>query len=826
MLPLRLLWRNWRSGELTILALALVLAVSVVGGISIFTDRLENSLIRQSHEFLGADRIVRSGSERPDHWEFFAENASVETALTAGFSSMVFSGDDMHLAAVKAVSGEYPLLGQLVVSDEGFADSSQHQSVQTGPPSGEAWVDARLLPLLNVEVGDNIQVGARKLLISRILVSEPDRGSMMSMLGARVMMNYADLESTEVIQPGSRVRYQWMLSAPPSNLNRLLSDLEPEFASSFTVVDLDSSQQGLGRTLGIARQFLMLAASIGVLLSGVAIAISARRFAGHHIDQVALIKSLGASRWRVRYLYGMQMLWLGIFATVVGVAIAEGLQRLIATALSALFPVALQSADLGAYGVGMITGMVCLGCFVLPPLWFLPSVPPIKVLRREIEIEGTKDYWQLIFGITALVVLIAFFTRDLQLVLSFLAVVALIIFSIGTLAAGLLRGGDHFGRRFGNIWRLAFANLNRYRFQTYVQTGVFAVAIMLLLSLTAIRTSLISDWQMQLPDDAPNHFFLNIADYEVEPLDALLQAEGLSTKGLYPVVRGRLTHINGKIPTDEARERAHILRSEGNLSWIDTLGEDNEIVAGEWWDSWQGEGHGVSIEKEMAELIGVTIGDQLTFNIGGFDAQVEVASIRELRWDSMNPNFFFLMSPGALDDHSPTYLTSVFLPQSQKTVINSLLREYPTIVVIEMDRVIAQIQAIISQVSRGIELVLWLVLVGGVLVMWSAVSASMDIRLKEAALLRALGSSSKRLLGGLGAEFLVIGLSACLIAVMGAQLLIYAVQHWVLQIPGTTDYVILAIGFVFGTLVITAMGLLACRKVVSISPGVILRGLD
>ena len=826
MLPLRLLWRNWRSGELTILTLALVLAVSVVGGISIFTDRLENSLVRQSHEFIGADKIVRSGSERPLRWEQLASQAGVETALTASFASMVFANDEMHLASVKAVSKHYPLLGELTVTDVAFAEAPLQRKVSQGPQPGEVWVDARLLPLLNIEVGDVIQVGVRELTVTQILVNEPDRGSMMSMLGARVMMSYKDLPSTEVIQPGSRVQYRWMLSASPAQLESFMVQFEPELTPLHTVQDINSSQQGLGRTLGIARQFLLMAASIGVMLSGVAIAISARSFASHHIDQVALVKSLGVSRWRIRYLYGIQMLWLGVVATVLGLVVAECLQRIITYALASLFPVALISANWSAYGVGAITGMVCLICFVLPPLWFLPSVPPIKVLRREIEVEGTKDYWQLLLGAGALVLLIAFFTRDLTLTLIFLGVVTLIIVAVGLISGGLLSIGNRYGRNLGNVWRLAFANLTRYRFQTYVQVGVFAVAIMLLLSLTAIRTTLVSDWQMQLPPEAPNHFLLNIADYEQQAIDQFLRQQQLNPKGLYPVIRGRLTHINGLEPSEEQRAKAHILRSEGNLSWIDTLEADNEIVAGQWWDQWSSKGFGVSLEESIANSIGVSVGDQLTFNIGGFTLDATVASIRKLRWDSMNPNFYFLMSPGALDNFSPTYLTSVYLPADKKPIINHLLRAHPTVVVIELDRVIAQIQAIVSQVSRGVELVLWLVLIGGVLVMWSAVRASMNVRMKEAALLRALGCSSKRLIGGIGAEFLVVGTIACLIAILGAQVMIFAIQVWVLQMPSSYDFGLLSIGFILGVVVITGMGFFACRTVVSTPPGVILRGLE
>ena len=353
---------------------------------------------------------------------------------------------------------------------------------------------------------------------------------------------------------------------------------------------------------------------------------------------------------------------------------------------------------------------------------------------------------------------------------------------------------------------------------------VFGLAIMLLITLTSLRTSLIDEWQLQLPPEAPNHFLLNIAPHEVAPIEALIAEKSFVAQPMYPMIRGRVTHLNGVEPSAEAREKAGPWRYEVNLSWAEQLGSDNQIVKGVWWDQWYEHGvQGVSVEEEIAQRMGVKLGDDLRFNIGGLEFEARVASIRKLEWDSMKPNFYFMLSPGALDGMSPTYLTSVYLPPGQKLFINDLLLDYPTVLVIEMDRVIAQIQSIVSQVSGGVELMLWLVLIGGFLVMWAAVSASMDERKQETGLLRALGCTRNRLLGALFLEFSLLGFCAGVMAAVGSEALLMSIQRWMFEMPLSLHPQAWLWGVSSATLLIGVMGVVACRKVVTTPPGITLR---
>jgi len=645
-------------------------------------------------------------------------------------------------------------------------------------------------------------------------------------MGARLLMNLQDLPHTQVVQEGSRVGYQWLLAGDDAAITRFIEWLKPQLGKHQRIEDLESSQQGIGRTLSTGRRFLLLAAVIGVLLAGVAIALAARQFAERHVDQVALMKSLGVSANRIRSLYFIQLFILALVASCLGLLLGEVIQRSVAASLFEVYRVGLNEAQLLPYVLSLSSGLLCLVFFALPSLWFLPAVPPLKILRRELSVNYAQVWIQVLLAVFALLVLILLFSQDFKLAFSVIgALLAVLAISV-VLALGLLRLSRRLAGGAGSIWRLALANLQRRRGQSVVQIVVFATAIMLLLTLTIVRTSLIEEWQVQLPEKAPNHFLVNVPEHEVAAVQGLIDAEGYAREPLYPMVRGRVTHINDVEPSDELRDGSGVLRREANLTWADVIGTDNKIVQGEWWDSWQPQNAGlpgVSIEAEMAESTGLEIGDRIRFSLGGLTLEAEVASVRTLDWRSMKPNFFFIFQPGALDNYSPTFITSLYLPPEQKSFINRLLNQHPTTLVIELDRIIDQIRTIVNQVSNGVQLVLWLTLAGGCLVLLAAVTSSIDSRKQEAGLLRALGSRRQLIVGSVWAEFSILGLLAGTIAVIGAEILLLSLQHWVLEAPIQPHYLFWILGPLLGAVFVGGLGALSCRGVVNTPPAVVLR---
>ncbi|MDO3387007.1 FtsX-like permease family protein [Gilvimarinus sp. SDUM040013] len=819
MLAWHLLWRNWRSGEIKLLAVALALAVTVVSAIALFTDRLEGTLLEQSNSLLGADRLVKSNQAHKKEWEVQAERDDVSYSRVAHFSSMIFAGDEMHLAAVKAVANNYPLRGYIDVSTTPFAtDPALIERAQGVPAPGEIWVDSRLLPLLHIELGESLQVGEHELVATKVVVSEPDGSGPFSMMGARIIMNWEDLAKTRVIQPGSRVEYQWLLAGSSSDMNAFMSWLEPQLSDHDEVMDIENAQRRLQGTLQTGRRFLVLAAIMGVLLAGVAIALAARQFAERHVNQVALLKSLGTSSQRIRQLYLVQLLLLATVASLLGLAVGAGLQALIAQIVHNIYQVTMAKATITPFILSLLSGPLALVGFALPSLWFLPKVPPIKVLRQELSVSKGAVGWQIAMASLVLVILVGVFGRDLTLGVTVLAALAVVGVLTGGMAFGLLAVGKKAGAQAGSRWRLAWASIQRRRGASVLQVVVFATAIMLLLTLTIVRTSLIEEWQVKVPENAPNHFLINVAPSEVDDFKQLLADDELKVEPLFPMVRGRLTHIDGEPKPEDTLNR------EASLTWTGELSEDNEVVAGQWWDTWQrSQLPGVSVEHEVAERLGIELGSQLTFSIGGLIAQAEVASFRSLQWESLRPNFYFIFEPGALDDYAPMYMTSVYLPPEKKQFINTLLTRYPTIVVLELDRIINQIRDIVAQVSDGVGLVLLMVLLGGCLVLIAAVTGSIDARKQEAGLLRALGAPRRLLVGSIWIEFALLGFCAGFIAVVASEALLLGLQVYVFRVPVQPHYFYWLATPIAGALFVSSLGAISCRHSVTTPPATVLR---
>ncbi len=828
MLAIQLLRRNWRSGELKLLGFSLILAVAVLSGIAIFTDRLESTLINESNSVLGADYIVRGSQPHNTDWSQSAESAGIRQSQSVLFSSMVFAGDEMHLASVKAVDVGYPLRGKFEISRVPFAmNASDIEVAKAIPVSGEAWVDSRLLPLLKIQLGDRVAVGEFELTVTQVLIREPDSASPFSMTGARLIMNLADLPKTQVVQPGSRVDYQWLLASDNAReLKQFVDQLKPQLTAHQRLIDINSAQERVGRTLQTSKQFLLLSAVIAVLLAGVAIAITARQFSSRHTDQVALMKSLGASATRIRSLYFSQLFLLGAIASLLGLVLGNFLQQMIAVSLQESYQIRLGPAGIYPYALSFSSGLICLVFFALPALWHLPTVPPLKILRRELAINATQVWLQAALALVAVLTLVILFSRDLKLALSISGALLAVIVATLVVAYGLLVLSKKWMVNLGGFWRLAFANLQRNPGQSLIQILVFSVAIMLLFTLTIVRTSLIEEWKVQVPQDAPNHFLVNIPPDELLQVQSLLQAAKVRPEPIYPMMRARLTHINGIETTEVQRTTSNALRRELNVTWADQLAEDNKILAGQWWDQWRRQEQdlpGVSVEMKTASEIGLKIGDKLQFSFGGLEMHAQVASFRSLDWRSMRPNFFFIFEPGALESYSPTYITSIYLTADQKSFINTLLHQHPTILVMELDRIIEQIRSIVNQVSDGVLLVLWLTLIGGCLVLFAAVMGSIATRKQQAGLLRALGSPRQLIVGSICTEFAILGFLAGFIAILGTEILLISLQTFVLETPIQPHYLFWLVSPLSGALFVMGLGYLGCRRVVTTPPAIVLR---
>lgn len=822
-LALKLLWRDWRGGELNILIAALLVAVTTVTSIGLFADRIQNSILNEASALLAADAQVVGSKPIPEAWQDWAQEAALKTSLATSFQAMAFGNDGrLQLAAVKAVDSAYPLKGALEVADEAFAVGVP---VTDGPQPGTAWLNSRLMASLQLNVGDTVGVGDADLIVAKVLMKEPDSASSEFGFNPRVMIHADDIPATGAVQLGSRVRYSWMLQG---DVDAFYQRWNPEQGDHHRWRNVDDANESISESLARSESFLLLAGSLGVVLAGVALALAAKRFASRQLSHVALLKTLGLTPNNIAWLYSGNLTLLGVVVTLISVALGWALHWAFLEVFAGLLPTDLAAPGWRPVWIGLLTGLICLLAFALPPVWMLRQTPPARVLRSDLD-GGTLSQWRtLVLGFVATVVLVGVYSGS-ALITGALIVAALVAAgAIGLVARALISVLRKLLGNASTAWRLGLASLHRHSRGNSFQIMIFAVALMLLFILTLMRTSLLSEWQRQLPEGTPNHFAFNIFPDEKPGIESFLADNNIPSTPFYPMIRGRLTDIGDDTLQDrlsENRPDGDDYRRELNITWSQTLAEDNEVVDGEWFDGVDSELSLVSIEQDFAEALSIRVGDRLTFSFGGQAVEAQVASIRTVQWDSLTPNFYVIFDRPILDGQGAAFLTSFYLAPDEKSLLVSLLADHPTVSVIEVDQILDQVQRIVQQVTRAVEFILALVLVAGLIVLVASVQATLDTRLQESAILRTLGAKGRVVRGALALEFMSLGALAGILAAVGAQVALYFLQTELLNIQFTPSLLLLVTGPIVGAMLIGAVGITSTRRVTRVPPLLVLRTL-
>ncbi len=781
LLSLRLLLREARSGELTLILAALLIAVTSTTAIALFSARLDLAMQSRSNDLLGADLRLQSTTPIDSAWAEQAQQLGLKTSQTLTFPSVVLHGDDMSLAAIKAVDKGYPLRGILRIREQAGDDAATLDATQ-GPLPGEAWVEPRLLALLNAQLGDEVELGTTRLRLSAVIVEESDRGGNFYNLSPRLMMNWADLESSGLTAAGSRLNWRLLLLGDEQALAQLRTfrDLAP----NQTFESLADSNQAMANALDKARRYLGLAAMLAVVLASVAVAISAQRYASRHFDISALMRTFGLARAQVWNIYALQLLQLGLVATLAGLALAAGLQAGLLAVLGELVPQPLPAAPWSAWLLGASSGVLTLLGFALPYLLPLARVTPLRVLRRELQPVPLSGWLITSLALIALTLLLFLFTHDLPMTLGMMGGGSLLVVIMLLVLNGLIQYLRRLlaQRDLPLMWRFAWQHLSRNSRQSAGQILAFALTMMVMLVIGALRNDLLADWQASLPDDAPNVFAINIQPYEVDDFRQSLQDAGLESQKLYPMVPGRLLRINDVSVQELAVADDPAINRDLALTSDQQLPASNVIEEGSWQRLLDESGQ-VSLEQRLAGRLGVGLGDTLAFSAGGVEFSAVVSSIRSVDWGTMTPNFYMMFSADVLAQLPANYLTSFYVPPASQAQLTALIRQYPGITLLDMQVVLGQVQALLSQVSLAVELILLFVLVAALLVMLSSLVAALPERLREGAVLRTLGAGTALLRRGHLAEFALLGFISSLLALLGAEAICFGLYRGLLSLP-------------------------------------------
>ena len=820
-----LAWRSWwrdaRSAEMRLLLVAMALGVTALSSVAFLADRMQAGLQRDAAQLLGGDAVVVTDQPPAREWLDQAQAHGLQGVTTLSFPTMARSGDEQggasRLVALKAVEPGYPLRGRVRVQGH---DPSDPVGLETRdvPTPGHAWVEPALLEALNAKVGDAVLLGQARFIIDQVLLHEPDRGAGFMNFAPRVLVHARDLPATGLVQPASRVVWRYAVSGSPAQVQHYTqwveSRLRDPAVRGVRLETLEVGRPEMRQTLDRASKFLHLVALLATLLSAVAVAQAARAFALRRLDDCALYRVLGMSQRSMAWMYGLEFVLAGLIASTVGLALGYGVHHGFAWLLKGLVDTELPSARGWPVLQGLGTGLTLLMAFGLPPILQLVQVPPLRVIRREVGTPRPASLAVLLVGLSGFAALLIGFSRDLKLGLwvagGFLG--ASVVFALlGWGALRLLRWGVREGQ--APSWLLmATRQLAARPGLTVVQISSLALGLLALMLLVLLRTDLISSWRAATPQQAPNRFVINIQPDQAAAFQAALLENGVGKRDWFPMIRGRLVAINGQTITPQSYEDERAQRlvdREFNLSYTAELPGHNQLVSGQWISQ---EADGLSLEEGIAKTLRLQLGDRLAFDMAGQSHEARITSIRRVDWSSMRANFFVLFPLSQMPDLPTTYITAFRAPE-RRGFDHELVQRFPNVTVVDMGATLNQVQRVLDQVSRAVEFLFAFTLAAGLVVVVATVTGTREARLRDYAVLRALGATQPLLARVQRAELLGVGALAGALASGVALLLGWGLAQWVFEFNWTASPGMPVLAIVSGAVLAWAAGWWGLRGV-------------
>lgn len=811
---MRALIRRWlRTPELLILAIAVAIAVAASSAVGLFSDRVARALESQSGDAFGADASLRTRD--PLTPELLKRLAAVDLkrAQLVQFPSVAFFGENSSLSSVKAADANYPLRGSLRTAGEPFG---AERVEMRGPPSGEAWVDQRLWQDLRLEIGASIQLGRSSFRVTRLLTYEPDRGGGFSDLAPRVMIALADLPATGLVTEGSRVQYTYLFAGEAERVEALREIELPAGARLQTPKD---GRPEIRNSLTRAQQFLDIAVLSAMLLAGAAIAASAHQHGLRLRDEAAVMKALGATSRLIarRALSRLALLALG--AGAVGLVIGFASQGLVAVVASGLMSAPLPPVNPLAALWSLGLALLLVFGFAAPPWLAVRHTPPIRVFQRQTRAAGGRAAG-LVAAIAA-AALVGLHTGDAKLASIVIVGAGVAALILGLMAWALVRLLAGLRSRGGTAIRFGLANIARRRAASVGQAVALGLALLALLLVGVVRSDLLNAWQKRLPADAPNQFLINIQTEQVEPLKRFFDERGVKDLRLWPMTRARLVELRGEAVTAESfddEETRRWINREFNISWTDSFGDDNRLLEGPWWDPATRNEPWLSVDDYAMERLNLKLGDKLKLQIADRTVELSVYNVRKVSWDSFRPNFFLVVPPGLIEGSEAQWLTSFHLKPEQRPLLRELITEFPNITALDLDAAMAQVRGILDRVVRAVEFIFLFTLAAGLTVLLAAIEGTRADRVRETALLRALGASNRTISLGLLAEYAALGLVAGLVAAASAQALGWGLARQVFDLPYVFSLSLWLAGALGGALLVSGLGWFSLRRTLQTSP--------
>lgn len=798
-LALTLLRRKPGSVQLLLMA-SLLFAVTLVCSMLMFTGRVERAIYLENAALLAAD--AQLDSSRPfttaelSSLQEQAGRAGLSTVQTVELASMLYANDELLLSRVLAVQPGYPLRGTLLAA--AALESSPVPAART-PGRGEIWLDARAARQLGVTPGEEVELGRLSLRFAAVLGAEP--GTMLPSLGlaGNALISLDDLSASGLIMPGSRASWRLLLAGEPQAVRAFSARVAPQLASHQRLRSSLQGSEGGAQMTRRALDYMNLGAGVALVMATIAALVAGMQFVDSETRGVAVLKALGFSS---RVLLGAYLLMFALWwaaATALGCLLAA---VMVNTGFDLLAP------DLGIPRVSPLTpigvaALVALGVsasFVLPSLYALARIAPQRLLR---DAQSARSSLAPLLLLPLLYLLLVLLGRSWSAAAQlFAALLALAFLSwlcarllMRLLEFALARAGEAYAGQaiagqgiegkssavlsFAVLWRQGAAALLRQRRANAMRIAALSSTVALVVVVVGLRDNLLDSWRAQLPADAPNFFAINISAASAASWEAWLQQRGMTSQGAFAVARARLEQVNGESASERIElhdGNARSLAREFVMTESREIPRDNEIVAGRW--------HGdrevaeVSAEQGITERLGLQLGDRLRFSFAGQPLDVTLSSIRSLDWESMQPNFYFVLAEPQLRQYPHSFMGSFHAPEQRQQKLSTMVGSFPEITLIDLDAVIEQLQRLLERVGLAVETLASITLAAALLVLATSLRASLHARVHEHRLLRALGASAASLRriawAELGITGLLAGLAGC--AIGSAMLLLLARQ--------------------------------------------------
>ena len=799
-------WRSFSQKAYVLLAGCLFFVALVASGLAYFSAGVQQALNHDIADFLGAPLVIRSEYQLPDQWWVNAGGAGagiedpVQTvSLTHGATGPL----NYHSIALKGVSSTYPLQDAIKLHNGGGEFTARGEHLM----GHQAWLDARAMAVLGAEIGDQIYIGEVAFTVTAQVLFEPDRLTQLQHILPRVMVHLNDLNTIGLQLDNGRNEFRYLFNADKVTLDQFESSLPDRLAVDYQVLKPDEGGHPFSRMAERADKMLGMVMVLVLLLCGAAAAILASFSIRKYVLPVTVMRCMGLKREVFTYALMLQLILVACVSGLLGSWLGWRIQPVLKEVLSPHLILADLSfrwqVSLTTLGMTLLT----LLAFVYPRLKALSSIPVNQVLRGHTEV-GKNQLFSMLSVLVCVVLLLWYHSDNLRLTL-YLCIGVVVLVLLALAFGWLLNKSTGFLHHFNHgIVRVALRSIGRSPQKHMATMTTMALAVMALLMTANLRGSFLDRYQVQRLSHDGNYLFSGLPVEQRSDFVKLLQNNQVSIKGNYPTVTAKLHGINGvaidQALTEESDTREET-RSPVRLSWSESLPANNDLISGQWPEVGSGD---VSVEAEVMSDLGLEIGDELEFKIGEEYLSAKISSSRTFKSGGSMVMFWFMFAPDGLVDFAQYDMGGIEIMGDSKQVIKQITAEFPTVLITDLEEQVGRMRAIMVAMTKMMDSILVLLVSAALTVLMASAFAGMHTQYKLINLMRAMGVVKKKIYLMLLVEQAVVGFVACLIGVLGAQLiagLMFKQQFGVTYVP---DWGGLTLLMLLVTSVFAVMGLL------------------